>query len=229
MADGLHARHGVVLRVTSGAISVVDRPMPLIGLAAHRRAIIHIMQEAILVTPDADDRVRFHIETAYGTGGFAASGELLDEAADIDDTQNSFTVDDTTTFVPGDVIRLDQEVMLVTAVDGAAPGVLTVERGYENSPRAAHDNNVAIGLLDVDWVEVAQITYDQADDGTAPAAVVVIGNSALGPVILDDLDTALSDNSVLAAPLGDRLRIRTTIAGATAPTYNYSVRASFQN
>ncbi len=229
MADGLQARHGVVLRATSGAISAVDRPMPLIALEHHRRAILHIAQEVNLTTPDADDRVRFHIEIAYGAGDFAASGELLAEAADIDNTQNSFTVDDTTTFVPGDVIRLDQEWMLVTAVDGAAPGVVTVERGYENTLRAAHLNNVAINLLDVNWIEVAQITYTDADDGTAPTAVVVIGNPAIGPVILDDLDVALADNTILAAPLGDRLRVRTTIAGATAPTYNYSVRAAFQN
>lgn len=229
MADGLQARHGVVLRATSGALSVVDRPMPIIGLGYHRRAVMHIIQEAALTTPDADDHVRFHIETAYGTGDFAASGELLDEAADINDTQNNFTVDDTTTFVPGDVIRLDEERMLVTAVDGAAPGILTVQRGYENTIREAHDNNVAIHLLDVNWIEVAQITYDDTDDGTSPHCVVVIGGEGAGPQIVDDLDVALADDTVLALPLGDRLRVRTTIAGATAPAYNYSVRASFQN
>ena len=229
MADGLQARHGIVLRATSGALSVVDRPMPLIALEHHRRAVLHIIQEAALATPDGDDFVRFHIETAYGTGDFAASGELLDEAADIDDTQGTFTVDDTTTFVPGDVIRLDQEWMLVTAVDGAAPGVLTVTRGYQNTARAAHDNNVAVHLLDVSWIEVAQVTYATADDGTSPHCVVVIGGEGAGPQIVDDLNVALADNTVLALPLGDRLRLRTTIAGATAPTYNYSVRASFQN
>ncbi len=229
MADGLQARHGVVLRVTSGAIAVVDHPMPLVALEKHRRAVIHIVQEANLTTPDGDDRVRFHIETAYGAGDFAASGELLDEAADIDDTQPTFTVDDTTTFVPGDVIRLDQEWMLVTAVDGAAPGVLAVERGYENTPRAAHVNNVVINLLDVNWIEVAQVTYDNADNGTSPQCVVVIGGEGAGPQIADDLDAALADDTVLALPLGDRLRLRTTIAGASAPTYNYSARAAFQN
>lgn len=227
MADGHQARHGVVLRATSGALSVVDRPMPIIGLGHHRRAVLHIIQEAALTTPDAADHVRFHIETAYGAGDFAASGELLDEAADINDTQPHFTVDDTTTFVPGDVIRLDEEWMLVTAVDGSAPGVLTVQRGYENTPRAAHGNNVVINLLDVNWIEVAQITYDDTDDGTSPHCVVVVGGEGAGPQIVDDLDVALPDDTVLALPLGDRLRVRTTVADV--PTYNYSVRASFQN
>ncbi len=229
MADGQHARHGVPLRAASGALSVIDRPMPIIGLGGHRRAVLHIIQEAALTTPDGDDRVRFHVETAYGVGDFATSGELLDEAADINDTESSFTVDDTTTFVPGDVIRLDAEHMLVTAVDGSAPGVMTVLRGYENTLREAHDNNVAIHLLDVNWIEVAQVTYATADDGASPHCVVVVGGEGAGPQIVDDLDVALADDSVLALPLGDRLRIRTTVAGATAPTYDYSVRASFQN
>lgn len=229
MADGLQARHGVVLRATSGGISAIDRPMPLVGLTHHRRAVIHIVQEAALTTPDGDHHVRFHIETAYGAGDFAASGELLDEAANINDAQSSFTVDNTTTFVPGDVIRLDQEWMLVTAVDGFSPGVITVKRGYTNTLKEAHDNNVSIHLLDVDWIEVAQVTYDNTDNGTSPQCVVVIGGEGAGVQIADDLDAALADNTILSLPLGDRLRLRTTIAGASDPTYNYSARAAFQN
>lgn len=225
----LKARHGIPLRLDSGALTVADRPLPLFDLDGHRRAIIHIMIEANLITPDADDRVRFHVETAYGAQDFAASGELLDEATGIDDTQTAFTVDDTTTFVVGDVIRMETERMLVTATDGAAPGVLTVTRGFDNDPRATHANNVAIDLQDVDWVEVAQITYDIADDGTTPEAIIVIGSIDISPVILDDVDEALGDNTILAAPLGDRLRLRASVAGATAPTYRYSARASLQN
>lgn len=222
------ARHGIVLRATSGALAVADRPLPLFDLEGHRRAIVHIMQEANLATPDADDRVRFHLDTAYGNGDFASSGELLDEANGIDDTQRVITVDDASTFVPGDVIRMDTEWLLVTARDEVAD-TLTVVRGHENTPRAAHLNNVVIDLLDVDWIEVAQITYTDTDDDTSPEAVVVIGGESAGPQIADDLDAALADNTILALPLGDRLRLRVSIAGATAPTYNYSARASFQN
>lgn len=228
MTNGLKATHGVILRGVSGALTAADRPLPLFGLGDHRRAIIHIMQEAALTTPDGDDRVRFLIATAYGDGPFVLSGELLDEANDINDAQTTFIVDDATPFVPGDVIRLDQERMLVTARNEGTE-VLTVERGHGGDGRAAHDNNVAIFLQDVDWVEVANITYDNSDDSTSPHAVVVIGSTDIAPVIFDDLDVALADNTILAAPLGDRLRIRTTIAGASAPTYNYSVRVALQN
>ncbi|KKK59121.1 hypothetical protein LCGC14_3037560 [marine sediment metagenome] len=226
MTDGLKATHGVIMREVSGVLAIADRPLPLFGLERHRRAIIHIMQEANLAL-GAGDEVRFLLETAYGAGPFVASGELLDEAADINDSQSSFTVDDTTTFVVGDVIRLDVERMLVTALDGAGPGVLTVERAFGGDAPAAHVNNVAIFLQDVDWVTVSNIMYDNTDNGTAPEAVVVIGSTSITPVIADDLDAALADNTILALPLGDRLRLRTTIANT--PSYRYSARASFQN
>ncbi len=227
MTDGLKATHGVNMRGVSGVLAIADRPMPLFGLGDHRRAIIHIVQEANLAL-GAGDELRFLIATAYGAGAFAASGELLDEATDINNTQTTFVVDDATPFVPGDVIRLDQERMLVTARNESTE-VLTVERGHSNDAKAAHDNNVAIFLEGVDWVEVANITYLNADDASAPHAIVVIGNTNLTPVIVDDLDVALADDTILALPLGDRLRIRTTVVNATAPGYNYSVRASFQN
>ncbi len=220
------ARHGVPLRADSGDLTAADRPLPLTGLEGHRRAIVHITHEANMAMNGADE-VRYIVETAYGEGGFAASGELLDEALDIVAEQTTFTVDDTTTFVVGDVIRMDQERMLVTATDGAAPGVLTVVRGFGNDPRAAHLNNAPIDLLDVDWITVAIVLYEVADNGTAPEAVVVIGSTDTAPAIFDDLNEALADNSILAVPLGDRLRLRTTIVDS--PTYRYSARVSLQN
>ncbi len=144
MTDGLKATHGIILRSVSGVLAIADRPLPLFGLGDHRRAIIHIMQEANLALGGGDE-LRFLIATAYGAGPFAASGELLDEAADINDTQSTFVVDDATTFVPGDVIRLDQERMLVTARNESTD-VLTVLRGHGGDAPAAHDIYVAIYL-----------------------------------------------------------------------------------
>lgn len=224
--EALKARHSVNLRATSGALTAADRPLPLFGLRGFRRAIVHIMLEAVLDTSAAGvDFVRFHFETAYGADIFAATVELL--TADIDDTQTNVGVDDAGTFVVGDVVQVDNERMLVTATNLGAPGVITVDRGVKGDARVLHLDNAVVNLQNVDWVEIAQITYDNADDGTAPEALVVLGTTASMPVILDDIDAALGDNEILAAPLGDRLRIRTSVAGT--PTYNYSARVSLQN
>ena len=131
---------------------------------------------------------------------------------------------DGTVFVVGDVIRIDREEMLVTAI---ATNDLTVRRGQRGTGVAEHVLNTDIFLLDVDWITVANVLYVNADNGTAPIALIVIGNPGSGPAIFDDLDVALADNTILAAPLGDRLRLRTTIT--LTPGYQYSARAAFQN
>lgn len=231
----LKARHGIQLRVTSGALVVADRPLPLFDLDGHRRAIVRIFQEAILATPDADDRVRFLLETAYGAGDFADStantvgvwgGDGVDH-----EQENNLETTDGTQFVVGDIIRVDQEKMLVVGVGAAFGGAdfIRVRRGHKGDPVQTHAAATDIFLQDVDWITVANITYALADDGTAPNALVVVGSTDISPVILDDLDEALGDNVILAAPLGDRLRLRVTVAGATAPTYNYSARVTLQN
>lgn len=225
--EGLKARHGVALRAISGALTAIDRPLPLVNLGGFRRATIHIVQEAVLTLPDGDDEVNFFIDTAYGQGAFAASGELL--TADIDDTQTTVGVDDTTTFVVGDVIQVGTEIMLVTATDGAVPGNLTADRAQRGSARAAHLNNAVVNLLDVNWVNVALVAYPTADDGTAPVAVITIAGQWDATALLNDIQADLGAEGVRALPLGDRLRLRVAVAGATAPGYNYSARVSLSN
>ena len=231
MAERAHkSKYGVVLRATSGALTAADSPLPIFDLEGHRRAIVHIMQEAGLTTPDADDRVRFLLETAYGAGNFVDTAEDVAVAAVLAgvpsesvDTINATAVGP---IVVGDIIRIDREWMLVT---GIAALVLTVRRGHRGTPVEAHALAADIFRQDVDWVTVANITYDNTDNGLSRQAVVVIGEEGTTPIIVDNVETALADNTVLALPLGDRLRLRTTVAGATAPTYNYSARAAFYN
>ncbi len=228
MSDAaLKARHGVNLRATSGALTAADRPLPLVRLGGYRRAIIHIIQEAVLATPDGDDVVNFFIDTAYGEGVFAVSGELL--AAALDAVQTNVPIDDASVFVVGDVISVGDERMLVTATDGAAPGVLTVRRRQDGTGPVEHLDNAVVNLLDVNWVNVALASYAVGDTGVAPVAVITIDGQGSATALLNDIQADLAAEGVRALPLGDRLRLRTTVAGATAPTYNYSARASFNN
>ena len=76
------------------------------------------------------------------------------------------------------------------------------------------------------WVAVANVTYDDGDDGNAPEAVSTIGEQNVNNSE-DDLEVEIADDANRNLPLGDRIRIRTTVAGATAPTYRYEAFASF--
>ncbi len=225
--EGLKARHGVNLRAVSGTLDAADRPLPLVNLGGFRRAVIHIIQEAVLATPDGDDVVNFFIDTAYGETVFAASGELLASALDV--AQTNVPIDDASTFVVGDVIFVGNEEMLVTATDGAAPGVLTVRRGQNGTGAITHLDNAVVSLLDVNWVNIALVLYPTADDGTAPEAVITIGSQWDATAPLNDIQADLAAEGVRALPLGDRLRLRTTVAGAPSTTYNYSARVSLSN
>jgi hypothetical protein len=231
----LKARHGIVLRATSGALTAADRPLPLFDLEGHRRAIVHIMQEAALVMDAGDDRVRFLLETAYGAGDFVDSTAntvgVWPDAGIEHETELNLETTDGTQFVVGDIIRVDQEQMLVVGVGVAFGGAnfVRARRGHKGDSVQNHTTATDIFIQDVDWITVANVTYVLADNGTTPAAVVVLGSTDTSPVILDDLDEALTDDTILAAPLGDRLRLRVAVVGATAPTYNYSARVSLQN
>lgn len=236
MAERAHkSKYGIVLRATSGARTVADRPLPIFDLEDHRRAIVHIMQEAGLTTPDADDRVRFLLETAYGAGNFVDPGAGFNTVGEwgggTGEAEQNLETQDSTLLVVGDVIRVDQERMLVVGIGAAFGGVnfVRVRRGHRGDPVQVHADATDIFIQDVDWITVANITYDNTDNTLSRQAVVVVGEEGTTPIIADNLETALADNTVLAMPLGDRLRIRTTVAGATAPTYNYSARASFEN
>ena len=73
-----------------------------------------------------------------------------------------------------------------------------------------------------DWVDVEQIHYANAENGTTPTVLAVIGGPQSSAVARAETAAALADDTKLDLPLGDRLRIVTAVAGATAPTYAYN-------
>ncbi len=221
----LHNSIGTPFRAASGALAVDETVIfPQFGkeLARFVSALVHLHVTTI-TTPDGDDEIDFFIQAAWGDSGFAASGELLDGA--IDDTQRVIIVDDASTFVPGDVIRVGGERMLVTARDETAE-TLTVERGFAGDPRAAADTNTVVNLLQVVWEDVACVHYDNADDGNTAEAIIPIGPAPAGISQYAHSDQALADDTNRDLPLGDRLRIVVVLTGATAPTYAYSAKVS---
>ena len=75
---------------------------------------------------------------------FAAIGtELLDGALTATQSQVGVTVDDASSFIDGEVIRVDSELMLVESRNETTE-VLTVVRAYDGSTLAAHSNDTAV-------------------------------------------------------------------------------------
>ena len=81
--------------------------------------------------------------TAPHSNMYVASGCLLDESSNIDSAVTNFTVDDGDYFEVGDLIRLDNEIMEVTAISG---NELYVIRAVGGSTAASHNDDVAIRL-----------------------------------------------------------------------------------
>lgn len=219
---------GVTLRAASGALTAgetvfFDRHPD--SLAKFVAALVHLHVTTI-TTPDADDEVDFYIQTAWGDTGYADSTANLAAALVAGSPPNTTEViptSDGTVFAVGDMIRIANERMLVTAI---ATNDLTVRRGQEGDAVAAHANATDIFLLGVTWEDVANVHFALADNGNTEEGIITIGPAPAGVTNYVHSDQAIADDTNRDVPLGDRLRLVTAVAGATAPTYAYSANVS---
>lgn len=216
------SKAGVVLRANSGTLTAAETVLPILGLEGFNRAVVQINQTANLICA-AGEQVDFSVETSYD----AAAGIYRDSATNTAETvelgETVITVVSGAVFEVGDVIRMDAEKMLITAI---ATNDITVTRAYENTAEATHGTALDIFFLIATWIELGQVHYENGDDASAPHAVLVLGiEPLLAAAILQDLPTTLGDDTVRALPLGDRIRIRTVITNT--PSYTYEAVAHF--
>lgn len=80
----------------------------------------------------------------------------------------------------------------------------------------------------VDWVDIENIHFATADNGTTSKKLLVVSDPQSSAVARAETDGALADNTKLDLPLGDRVRIKTAVEGATAPTYAYNAEMSLR-
>jgi len=78
------------------------------------------------------------------------------------------------------------------------------------------------------WIDLENIHFANADNGTTSTRLVVLGLPQSSAVARAVTDGALADDTKLDLPFGDRIRIKTTVTGATAPTYAYNCYAAFK-
>ncbi len=214
------SQNGVQLREASGSLTAAEVLVPIRNVDSYNRAAIMIRQTGNL-TLAAGEEVSFIISTSYDAqaGIYADSTTNTDGAVDI--AQSVIAVVDGSVFVVGDVVRMDDEKMLVTAI---ATDDLTVTRAFEGTAAATHITALDVFLLQATWVDLALLNYDNADDASAPVAMIVIGDDVV-PVVLDDVTATLADDTVRVLPFSDRIRLSTTIANT--PAYTYEAYASF--
>ena len=103
------------------------------------------------------------------------------------------------------VVRLD--VTTITTPDGDDEVDFYIETSYNQG---------------VDWADVENIHFDNADNGNSSVRLIVIGRPQSSAVARAETAATLADDTKLDLPPGDRIRIQTAVTGATAPTYAYS-------
>ena len=75
------------------------------------------------------------------------------------------------------------------------------------------------------WTDLENVHFAIADDGTSPTRILRIApwpTVSSADKAADNTDGTINDNTKNAYPVGGIIRIKTTVTGATAPTYAYS-------
>jgi len=134
---------------------------------------------------------------------------------------------------------LEAELVAATgakSADFTSPAyVLPVGAGYRSG--IVQINNTTLTLPDGDdevdhylqttfddattWVDMANVHFATADDGTTPVKLIVINPPAGNVTDIDQTDGTLANDTKIDVPFGSQLRIKSVTTGATEPTYAY--------
>ena len=109
------------------------------------------------------------------------------------------------------VIRLD--VTVITTPDGDDEIDFYLQTSYNGG---------------TDWVDLENIHFDNGDNGTTARKLLVIDRPHSSAAARTETDGTLADDTKLDLPIGDRLRWKVELTGATAPSYAYNSEASFK-
>ena len=226
---------GAPFRAASGTLTVGE----IVFFASHGDSLSKFMSALVhlhvttITTADGADEIDFFLQTAYDAKGaaFADTGQNLvvavgGAAEGIIAGQRMSLSSGAIGAEPGDILRLGGERMFVVAMDSPSSNFVLVERGYAGDPVETHDAGVDIFRQAVTWEDVANVHFDNADDGNTAEAFIAIGEMAAGVAVFTHSDLALADDTNRDLPLGDRLRLVTVLTAGVAPAYAYSAYVS---
>ena len=78
------------------------------------------------------------------------------------------------------------------------------------------------------YADVENIHFNQANNGQTSQKLLVVAGPQSSAVARTRTDGTLADNTKLDIPLGEAIRIKTAVTGATAPTYAYNAQVWFK-
>ena len=113
----------------------------------------------------------------------------------------------------------------ITGLQGAILAVVRLDVTTITTPDADDEVDFYIQTSyneGTDWVDLENIHFATANNGQTALRLIVIALPQSSAIAGTETDGALADNTKLDLPIGDRIRIKTTVTGATAPTYAYN-------
>ena len=139
------------------------------------------------------------VRVSTGEFGKYDSGTDINMGSHLLITATALTVDDGTAFVVGNYIKIDDEILFISAI---ATHVLTVVRGMFGTIDAQHNNNTSIYILNMNrWYGYVNNNFFQTTAGTAEYATAKWYNEAQHLRSFDELGIALAlDDSSAASP-----------------------------
>lgn len=80
------------------------------------------------------------------------------------------------------------------------------------------------------WCDLENLHFGNAANGTTAKRVLSVGAAEFGAsdTAVTCTDGTLADGTKVKTPMGDRVRIKTAVSGATAPTYDFTATAAFR-
>ena len=78
-----------------------------------------------------------------------------------------------------------------------------------------------------DFADVANVHYATADNGTTPIVLITLDRAQQNVGAVTETDGTIADDTRNNLPLGDRIRVKTAVTGATPPTYAYNADVEF--
>jgi hypothetical protein len=162
--------------------------------------------------------VQLGSQVSYQSSGDPIPKNLLNEA--LDTTETAVDVDEGGQFSVNEMIQIDDEIMLITAI---STNTLTVTRGYRDTTAAAHADDSEIKTINVVSDGIVISYYAEPDKLSSITGTIDIDN-VLQPALIDYVKGKALMDAAARATDGNLAQIRMASAQQCMANYKEAVR-----